>query len=115
GGLAPPPARVGPAEAAAGAHPDPLLGQARDGQVALPPAPPVEQLRVDDVANWPVHAVGAEPLQEGAGIRTRDLELGERALVEQRGPLAAGGVLGSDGRRPDLAGPAAWAQRLVTG
>src|SRR5439155_841775 len=36
-------------------------------------------------------------------------------LVEERGALAAGDVLGPDGRRPQPAGPPARAQRLVAG
>src|SRR5262249_162813 len=45
----------------------------------------------------------------GAG----DLDLGERGLVEERGRLAAGAVLGVDRGRPEPAGPAAGPERLV--
>ena len=46
------------------------------------------------------------PLEEDERPGTRDLELGERGLVEEGHPLAAGPVLGRHGRRPQPGGPA---------
>ena len=59
------------------------LRQPRDRQVALDAAALVEHLRVDDLARRHVDVVGAEPLQEGAGVAALDPDLAERGHVEQ--------------------------------
>ena len=48
----------------------------------------VEHLRVDDAARRHVHVVGAEPLQEGAGVAALDADLAERGHVEQADAVA---------------------------
>ena len=65
-------------------------------QVALDAAALVEQLRVDDPADRYVHVVRAQPLEERDRTRTDDLDLGERALIEQAGRLPGRQRLGAD-------------------
>ena len=101
------------AEGGAGDDREALLGQPRDGEVALDPAARVEHLRVGDAPALAGHAVVAQALQQRCGARAGDLQLGEGALVEQGGALAARGVLGLDRGRPVPAGPASRAQLLV--
>ena len=86
-----------------------------DGHVALDPAAPVEQLRVDDPPDRHVDVVGAHRLEERDRARPDDLDLGERRLVEQAGRPPRRQRLGADRRRPVLAGPAARSERLVAG
>ena len=62
----------------------------RHREVALDPAPGVQHRRVDDRADRPVDVVAAEPLEKAKGARAHDLELRERRLVEEPGPLARG-------------------------
>ncbi len=79
------------------------------------PAATVEHLRVDDPTHGHVDVVRADPLEERARLRTRDLELGEARLVEQSRALARRDVLGHDRRRPVFAGPAPRLQRIERG
>ena len=53
------------------------------------------------------------PSRKSAAPWPETLELRERRLVEQRGRLAAGAVLGADRGRPELPGPATRPERLV--
>jgi hypothetical protein len=101
------------AERGAGDDPEAILLELRDREVALDPAAAVEHLRVGDLARAADDDVVAQPLEQLGRARPADLHLRERGLVEQRGGLAGGGVLGADGGRPVLPGPAARAQRLV--
>src|SRR5207245_11343139 len=64
-------------------------------------------------ADGPRDAVVGEALEKLRGPATPDLDLGERCEVEDRRLLAAGRVLDPDSRRPQAAGPAVGAQRLV--
>ena len=89
--------------------------KAGDGEVALDAAGRIAQLGVGDRARRPGDAVGAHVLEEDRRARPDHLELGEGGLVEQRGRLATGAVLGADRRRPDPSGPAVGAKRLVAG
>ena len=73
----------------------------------------VEHRGVGDGADVPGDAVRAEPLEQVRRALSGDLDLGERRLVEERGGLAAGEVLGADRRRPEAARPAARPERLV--
>ena len=55
------------------------------------------------------------PLEEGGRALAGDVDLGEARLVEERGALAAGAVLGADRGRPQPPRPAAGPKRLVAG
>src|SRR3970282_1803583 len=111
--MLPDPAEVVIAEGRAGHDQEALLGEARDGEVALDATSPVEHLRVDDGADGAVDVVGAEALQEGCRAGTLDLDLGEARLVEEgRGP-ARRKRFRPDRRRPVFAGPATRAERLA--
>ena len=99
------PREVVVAEGGAGHDREQLLLHARDGEVALDAAAGVEHLRVGDLPDAARDAVVAQPLQVVGGARAGDLDLGEGGLVEERGALAAGDVLGADGRRPQPARP----------
>ena len=68
GAWLPDPAEVVVAEGGAGDDEEPILAEARDGEVALDPAAPVEHLRVGDPADRAVHLVVA---QAAAGRRAR--------------------------------------------
>src|SRR4029453_8063156 len=87
--------------------PEAVLGEARNGEVALDPAALIEHLRVGDGADIARDPVVAQVLQARRRAGADELDLRERGLVEQRRGLAAGAVLGADGGRPDLARPAA--------
>ena len=100
-------------ERGAGDDPEAILLELRDREVALDPAAAVEHLRVGDLARAADDAVVAQPLEQRRRARPADLELGERGLVEERGGLSRGRMLGADGGRPVLPRPAARAQRLV--
>ena len=91
----------------------PVLGEARDGEVALDAATRIEHLRVRDAPHLSGEAVTAEALEERGGAFPDDVELRKRGLVEQRCGLAARAVLGTDRGRPELARPTPRAQRLV--
>ena len=103
------------AERGAGDDPEAVVLELGDREVALDAAAAVEHLRVGDLARAADDAVVAQRLEQLGGARPADLELRERGLVEERGGLARGGVLGADRGRPVLARPAARAQRLVAG
>ena len=92
---------------------EPVRGQPGDREVGLDAATVVQHLGVDDppdrrrrrrsrTGRWR-NAQAPGPL---------DLDLGERALVEQPGGPARRERLGPDRRRPVLAGPAARSERL---
>ncbi len=93
--------------------PEAILGEARDGEVALDPAARIEHLRVGHLPDVAGHTVRAEALEEICRSLSRDEDLRERALVEDRRRLATCEVLGADRRRPELARPPARPQRLV--
>jgi hypothetical protein len=103
------------AEAGARDDPEAVLRKPRDGQVRLDAATPVQHLRVGDAPDVARHLVRAQALEQGGGPGPGDLELGERALVEERDGLTTGPVLGADGGRPMAARPAARTQRFVAG
>ncbi len=107
GGLLAQPAEVVRAERGAGDDQELLLTAPGDGEVALDAAAPVERLRVGDGADLAGDPVVADPLQQLGGVRAGDLDLGERALVEQPGGRAGGPVLGADRGRPEPPGPSA--------
>ena len=75
-------------------------GEPRDGQVALDSAVAVQHLGIGQPAGRLADVVGRDPVERRRGIRPLDGELGERALVEQRDPLAAGPVLLADRFEP---------------
>ena len=102
------------AEGRAGDDREAILGEARDGEVALDPAAAVEHLRVGDLLRLAGHPVVAQALEELRRPGSLDLHLRERGLVEDRHALPRGLVLGADRRGPVLAGPAPRAQRLVS-
>ena len=101
------------AERRARDDPESIVREPRHREVALDPAALVEHLGVRDAADIAGDAVRAEALEERCRALAGDVELREGRLVEQRGPLAACDVLGADGRRPELPGPPARAERLV--
>ena len=109
----PDPREVVLAEGGAGDDPERVLRQTGDGEVALDAAARVQHLRVRHLADLACDPVGAEALEEIGRALPGDENLRERALVEDRGRLAAGEVLGSDRGRPELPGPTARSQRLV--
>ena len=75
-----------------------VFGQPRDGEVALDPPTLVEHLRVGDRADLARDLVVTKPLEKVRCSLSRDLDLGERSLVEQGRGRAAGDVLRSDRR-----------------
>jgi len=75
------------------------------GEVRLDAATPVEHLGVDDPPDRHVDVVGAQPLEERARAGPIDLDLGERALIEQAGRTPCRDSLRTNRRRPVLAGP----------
>ena len=79
------PGEVVLAEGRARDDPEALLAEPRDGEVALDPAAAVQHLRVGDRADVAGDAVRAEPFEELGGALAGDLDLGEGALVEERG------------------------------
>ena len=78
--------------------PEAILGEARDREVALDPTPRIEHLRVGHLSDVAGHAVRAEALEEIGCPFSRDEDLRERALVEDRRRLATRDVLGADRR-----------------
>ena len=99
------PVQVVQAHGTAGYNQEAVLGQSRDGEVALDAAALREHRRVGDGADGPVHLVGRKTLQRRQRARSGELELGERRQVEQRGTFARGRVLGRYSRGPLLGGP----------
>src|SRR5439155_378753 len=93
-------------EGGAGDDPEAVLGEARDGEVALDPTARVQHLRVGDLPDLARDPVVAEPLEERRGSVTRDLDLRERGLVEDRRRLTTGAVLRADRRPSHAPGPA---------
>ena len=77
-----------------------ILRETRDREVALDAAARVQHLRVRHLSDIASDAVGAEPLEQRSGVMAGDEDLRERALVEDRRPLAARAVLGPDSGRP---------------
>ena len=78
-------------------------------RIGFDPASAVQHLRVDDAADAHVDVVRAQALQEAQRPRTRDLELREAGLVEQRGPFPGGERArprsrSTNARRPSHAG-----------
>jgi hypothetical protein len=67
-----------------------------DGEVAFDPAPRVEHLRVRHLADLARDPVPTEPLEKLRRPFARHADLRERALVEDRGRLAARDVLRAD-------------------
>ena len=86
--------------AAAGHHPEAVVGEPHDRQVGEDPAGAVEQRRVDGPPGRDVDLVDAQPLEVGAGARPGHVEDGERRQVDDRRPVAHRQVLGVDDRRP---------------
>src|SRR5206468_11303872 len=78
-----------------------VFAEARDREVALDPAALVEHRRVRDPADLARDVVVAEALEEGGGALADDVDLREAGLVEERGGLARGAVLGTDRGRPE--------------
>ena len=111
--MAPDPLTVVVAERRAGDDREALIAEAGDREVALDPAPAVQHLRVGDLPHVARDTVVAEPLHERGGSRTRDLQLRERRLVEDRGRFTGRAVFGADRGRPVHPRPTAWPQRLV--
>ena len=102
------PSEVVVAEGGPGDDEEAVLLEPGHREVALDPAAPVEHLGVGHAPHRMIHLVVAESLQEVEGAGTADLDLGEGRLIEEAGPLARGAVLGGDGCRPVVTGPAWW-------
>ena len=83
-------------------HEEPVGVQSRDRPVVLDPAALVEEQRVDQAADRHVHVVRADVLEEPERVRTRHLDLGERAQVEERDRLARRAMLLGCVREPVL-------------
>ncbi len=96
--VAPQPRGVVVAERGPGHEQERLVRDAGHGQVGLDPPARVEKLGVDDGPDRPIDPIGAHPLEERKGSRASDLELGERALVEQARRGARRERLGADRR-----------------
>src|SRR6185503_8213089 len=107
------PGRVVIAEGRPRDDPEAIFREPRDGEVTLDSPVRVEHLRVRDRADVAGDAVVAHALEEVGGAGPDHVDLGERRLVEDRRRLAAGAVLGSDRRGPDLARPASGPEALV--
>ena len=86
------------------------IGEPRDRDVGHDAAALVEELRVDRRADRPVDVVRADALEQREGARARDLDLAERAEVDDPDPLADGAVLLPHPLEPVAAGPSrrAW-------
>src|SRR5262249_41122874 len=112
------PAEVARDEVAAGGDPKAIRRPAREGEIALDPAPRVQELCVDDAADWSVDVVVGQALQQRQGTRAAHIELAERREVAERDPLATGAVLAADpieDRRPRPAPAALIGARAATG
>src|SRR5690606_1790629 len=83
-------------------HPVLVLGDTRHRQVGLDPAALVEPVGIDDPARLDVDVGRRYALQAAAGVATAHEVLGEARLVEQRHPLARGGMLGGGVAEPVL-------------
>ncbi len=90
-----------------GDHPEPVLVEPGHGEVGLDAAARVERLGVGHVTDAAGYGVVADPLQEGRGVRTPHLDLGERGLVEDARRRTRRPMLGRRSRRPVTPGPSA--------
>ncbi len=97
------PVEVARALAGAGDHQVGVGPEARDGEVALVAALLVQHAGVDDAAGRHADVVRAQSLERGLGVRSFDLQLAERGLVEQGHRLAGRPVLGPHVGEPVLA------------
>ena len=97
-----------------GHHQIAVRGKPGDGEVRLDPAPPVEQLRVDDLARRHGHIVRANALQFAFRIRPLDEILGKRAHVDDADRAAHGAVLLAHAVEPVLPAPGVRVGRLDT-
>ena len=88
------PAEVGVDDARAGHDPEPVVGEARHGDVGDDPAAAVAPLRVDDAPGRPVDPVHAHALEQRGRVGPLDRDLAERGHVDDADPLAEGRVLG---------------------
>ena len=93
------------AERRPGHQPEPIGRAPAYGQIRLDAPSPIEHLRVPDPTYRSGDLVGAHVLDEVRGVGAADLDLGEGRLVEERGALARGPVLGPGGGGPEAAGP----------
>ncbi len=109
------PAEVVRSERGAGDELEPVVGEARDGHVALDPAAAIEHLGVHDAADRAVDDVRAETVEERDRAGAVHVDLGEGRLVEEGGGIARRTALDLDRRRPVASRPAARSQRLVAG
>ena len=75
-----------------------LLVEPGNREVALDPAAAVEHLRVGDLTDAAGDPVVAEALEQLRRAGALDLQLRERALVEEADALAGAAVLGADRR-----------------
>ena len=92
------PGEVVPGESRPRHDAEALLGEPRDGEIALDPTTLVEHLGVRDRTDVACNAVVTEPLEEVSCFLPRDLDLRERRLVEERSCGATSDVLCSDRR-----------------
>jgi hypothetical protein len=109
------PGQVVLAEGGACDDPETILGEPRDGEVALNPAALVQHRRIGDRADVAGDLVVAEMFEEFGGALAGHFDLRERGLVEERGGLTGGLMLGPDRRRPQAPCPAAGAEGFVAG
>src|ERR1700704_5405214 len=91
--LQPQPAYVAVDIARAGDDPEVVGAQSRDGDVRGDAAPLLQELRVDDAADWPVDEVAGHTLQQRQRASARDLDLSERAHIDDAGMLAESRML----------------------
>ena len=69
-----------------------ILREPGDGPVVLDPATRVQEERVGEPADRDVHVVGAHPLEEAHCVRAGDLDLRERAQIEERHRFPGGAM-----------------------
>ena len=81
------------------------FGQAGHGQIALDPAPRVQHLRVDETSGGNVDVIGADALEEGAGVAPLDPDLAKGRHIEQPDAFAHSHMVGLVVLEPVLPSP----------
>ncbi len=93
------PAQIGRERARARHDTEPIGAEPRHRHVRDDPAPPVQELRVDDRSLRPVDPVVGDTFEKRERSRAGDPDLAERRQVEHRGAFADGPVLLADPRQ----------------
>src|SRR4051812_16179925 len=78
--------------------------EASDSEIRFDAAALIQPLGINDAAGWHGYVIGADPIKLSFGIDPLDEEFSERALIEERHPLARRPVLASAVLEPVLPG-----------